>query len=172
VAPDGRAALKLYHKLEQPDSSWPATPMPRPFVPVMASLDDGERELYLRYLGTSSWAEFAARCLGGLDVAAAPFRPYPRTVQAAYCASFRYRGGALAEVTLLADYRALPADDDIRRQWPEGMDAKDHEAYELALDGVRSLGPRPAKGWHAMLAWTANGREWRRAASLRAPHHA
>jgi hypothetical protein len=35
---------------------------------------------------------------------------------------------------------------------------------------VRSLGKRPPRGWHGMLAWTVDAEgSWHRAASLRVP---
>jgi hypothetical protein len=64
----------------------------------------------------------------------------------------------------------LPDDKQVRDAWMKDMTHEDQYAYETALAGVRSLGPRVLGAWHAVLSWTLedNGR-WHRAASLRPP---
>jgi hypothetical protein len=82
----------------------------------------------------------------------------------------RWRGSRIDAISVFAADRSLPSDRDIAGAWVAGLDDDDRDAYEAALGGVRSIGPRPLHGWHAMLAWTleADG-TFHRAVSLRVP---
>jgi hypothetical protein len=178
VRPDGGLQAKAYHRLEKLDGRFVLPPgLPAGLRPVMAALHEGALELYLR-LGPAarSWASFVAAVTqaagSGVDI---PFSPLPRPAEDGFCLSLRWQDGALTSLSLFADQRSLPGDEEIRRAWPEGMDDFDRSAYEAALAAVRGLGRLPAShAWHGMLAWTLErspdgGGSWHRAASLRVP---
>jgi hypothetical protein len=136
----------------------------------MAALDGTAVELYLRLAQARSWTSFVSACTAPFGGAGHRFSPHPRPAGRAFCLSLRRDQRGLSAVTVYADDRALPDDQEIRRAWTEGMDQAERTAYELALAGVRSLGPRPRRGWHAMLGWTVERDGSRhRAASLRVP---
>ncbi len=167
----GEVRAKAYHLHRRARAPLePPAGAPVHLLPVMAALDGGSTELYLRLDRQLDWGAFAARCaalLGGREPAVAP---RPRPVARGFCVSFAWEDGELASVTLYADSRGLRDDASVRRQWSRGLEARDLAAYEGALAGTRSLGRQPLGGWHAMLAWTLDSSGlWRRAVSLRLP---
>jgi hypothetical protein len=184
VGVDGKVAAKAYHRLRRSDpaGSSPggfAVPggrfpvpagLPGGLYPVMAALDGTAVELYLRMAPAGPWTAFVSACTAALGGPGGPCSPHPRPAGRAFCLSLRRDERGLSAVTVYADHRALPGDREIGRAWTEGMDQAERTAYELALAGVRSLGPRPRDGWHAALGWTLErDRGWHRAASLRVP---
>ena len=184
VRGDGTVGAKAYHRLRRSDpegssTGWFAVPggrfpvpagLPAGLYPVMAALDGPTVELYLRLAEARSWTSFVSASMASLGGPGHPFSPHPRPVDRAFCLSLRRDDRGLSAVTVYADHRALPDDREVRRAWAEGMDEAERSAYELALAGVRSLGPRPRRGWHAALGWTLErDRGWHRAASLRVP---
>lgn len=171
VPPDGRLHSKPYHRVIDLDDRFHLPPgLPATLHPVMASLDGDVVELYLRRSDPCEWVTFVDRCTAVLSAPQPVFSPHPRPAPESFCVSLRWRNGSLSAITVFADERALPDDAAIRAAWPIGMDPGDREVYEVALGAVRSLGKRPLRGWHGMLAWTleADG-TWHRAVSLRVP---
>jgi hypothetical protein len=180
VRGDGTVYAKAYQRLRYADPEGPSTgwfavpggrfPMPAELYPVMAALDGSAVELYPRLAEARSWTSFVSASTAPFGGPGHPFSPHPRPADRAFCVSLRRDDRGLSAVTVYADHRALPDDRGIRRAWMEGMDQAERSAYELALAGVRSLGPRPRRGWHAALGWTLEqDRGWHRAASLRVP---
>jgi len=168
--PAGVLRAKGYH--ERRDCRGFSLPegAPAGLRPVMASLDQGATELYLRCAAGYSWTAFVERATAGLGVKPESFSPHPRPVEGAFCVSFAWGAGALESVTVFADQRALPDDETIERLWQHGMEEADRRAYQAAYAGVRALGPRGLDSWHAMLGWTIErSGALRRAASLRIP---
>jgi hypothetical protein len=171
VYPDGTTHAKAYHRVGRFDDRFalPAA-MPRGFRPVMASLDGGATELYLRFAPACAWSTFVAACTASLAASAYTFVPHPRPAEYGYCLSVRWQAKELTAISLFADERCLPDDATVRRAWSQGMDDAERSAYETALAGVRSLGARGRNAWHALLGWTfERGGGWHRAASLRIP---
>jgi hypothetical protein len=172
VHPDGRVHCKPYHGVVKVDDRFTTVaPFTGTLYPVMASLDNGVTELYLRQSHATEWDAFLTRALAPLTTRS-PFScaPRPHHAPGSFCVSLRWREERIDAISVFADDRSLPADREIAEAWIAGLDATDRDAYEAALGGVRSIGPRPRHGWHAMLAWTleADGTH-HRAASLRVP---
>jgi len=172
VHPDGRVHCKPYHRVVELDDRFAVvTPFTGTLYPVMASQDNGETELYLRQSHASDWSAFVDRCLAPLTTRSPfTFALSPHHAADSFCVSMRWRGSRIDAISVFAADRSLPSDRDIAGAWVAGLDDDDRDAYEAALGGVRSIGPRPRHGWHAMLAWTleADGR-FHRAVSLRVP---
>jgi hypothetical protein len=175
----GPLRAKAYHALGRLDERFELPrEWPRDVYPIMASLDAGAApdggdvvELYLRKSGACSFRDWAAACLAPLGVAPPErFDPPPRPRACAFCVGLKRERGRISAITVYADWRALPHDDEVERVWRASLDGADREAYDLAIAGVRSTGFLPRKNWHAMLAWTfeANG-EHHRAVSLTVP---
>lgn len=171
VYPDGTVQAKAYHRLRRLDSRFELPPgLPPGFHPVMASLNQGAIELYLRFAPAVAWSAFAAVCTAPLAAPECAFVPHPRPTPYGYCLSLRWCDQQLTAVSLFADERCLPDDATVRDGWSRGMDDPERSAYEMALAGVRSLGARGRGAWHALLGWTfERGGGWHRAASLRVP---
>ncbi|MGH8531299.1 MAG: hypothetical protein ACREV1_00885 [Gammaproteobacteria bacterium] len=171
VSPTGTACWKGYHRLTELDGRFTLPQgLPKGFDPVMASLDGAATELYLRFCSACLWTPFAAQVAALLGHPVMPFHPHPRPAEGGFCLSLRWQAEQLSAVTLYADARSLPNDTTVATQWPQGMDAAERSAYEIAFAGARAAGPRRPRGWHAMLAWTLErGGAWHRAASLRVP---
>jgi hypothetical protein len=155
VTDDGVVEWKSYHAasavrrdLSPPDAA------PAPLVAVMAALHDGRFEVYYRLVMRMPWKEFAAGCAGLID-AEAPLTSMPITPAVdAFCLSLSWKNERLHAVSIFADDRALPSDSEIMRVWRRELPVPERPVYDAALAGIRSAGRRPARGWHAMLAWT------------------
>jgi hypothetical protein len=147
-----------------------APPLKLPLVPVMSAGDPDDREHYWRLAEAMPWDAFAAAALALVGATPAPWGLRPRPSPGAFGLSVRRRGDRVHAVTLYARERALPHDEALRRAWGEALGPDDRAAYEKLYALVRSLGPRPPRGWHALAAWTfaADGAA-HRAVSLRVP---
>jgi hypothetical protein len=141
-------------------------------IPVMASLLDNSIEVYWRMPGEWNWNTFAQHALEPFGCAPPAVDPQPRPVPGGFCVSYRSSGGKLDAITLFAYDRALPPEGDLADIWEHQLPSADRADYRLALDTARSLGKRPLRGFHAMLAWNVGpyGEITGRAVSLRLPH--
>jgi hypothetical protein len=164
----GALSFKPYHQLDRLDDRFvlPRN-LPAPLVPVMASLDGDETELYLRLDAEMRWPRFADAVARLIDAPTPACGIEPTPVRLGFCVSLKWHASALHTVTLFADHRCLPPDEDIRRVWRSALSPDDAAAYDNAYMAARSTGPRPWQGWHAMLAWSLDrGGDTRRAVSL------
>jgi hypothetical protein len=173
VGPDGTVIAKPYHRVRKLGDRFtlPAG-VPRDIRPVMAAWHGETKELYLRSTPAERWSVFAAEVAALVDAVPPACVPCPRPSAGSFAFSLRWISGELSGVTLFADDRSLPHDDDeIARAWIAGMDAVDREAYLAAYAGVCAFAPSPTRARHAMLGWTieADGQS-HRAASLRVLH--
>jgi hypothetical protein len=171
--PERGVETKLYHRATAERMTAPVALPARLAVsasPVMAALWDGAHEVYWRIQDDLSWPQFAGLALAPLGCSSVEAAPRPRPVAGAFCVSYEFRQGVLATVTLYASDRALPAENDLPALWASELPADDARQYQMALDAARSLGPRPLRGFHAMLGWkfTRDGLAGR-AVSLRIP---
>jgi len=173
VGADGSVSAKPYHRLRRlgdrftlPDG------VPRDVRPVMGAWHGETRELYLRSTPSERWSVFASRVAALVDAEPPVCLPLPRPSAGSFCLSLRWEADELVAVTLYADDRSLPHDDDaIAEQWIEGMEPAEREAYLAAYAGVCAFAPSPNKARHAMLGWTIEaGGGSHRAASLRVLH--
>jgi hypothetical protein len=189
--PDGTVHAKGYHLLTHlnreawgggrfvvdrgpavlPDGGLPVpSGLPDGLDPWMVALDGAAIELYLHLAPARTWTSFATACAAVFDAPAYPCVPHPWPVEQGFSLSLRWEQHRLSALTLYADQRALPHDDDVSRVWCQGMEAADRMAYQMALAGVRGHGPRGIGRWHAILCWTLeHDRTWHRSASLRVP---
>ena len=171
ASPGRPLRVKPYHLVDRLDARFdlPAD-WPDDLYPLMASLDGGAVEIYLRKKHACGFRAFATRCFAPLAVAPPAMEPTPRPLDDAFGVSLRREDGRITAVSVYANWRALPRDRDVERIWSASLEPQDRAAYELALAGVRSLGFLPSGNWHAMLAWTADAAgEHHRAVSLSAP---
>jgi hypothetical protein len=153
----GEIDWKAYHAARVVPLPLDAPPgVPSPLTPVMAALHQGRCEIYYRLLAKMPWEAFAAPCLRLVDGEMSASRLHISPTTAAFCLSIAREGRAVRAVSVFADDRALPAEPESSRLWREALPAADRAAYDVALVGVRSTGRRPARGWHAMYAWTSS----------------
>jgi hypothetical protein len=153
---DGEIRAKPYHlagqlppALQLP-SSWPTDLSPR-----MASLDGESVEAYLAKEGACRFEEFAGQCLSPFGLSLPRVSPRPRPHRGAFGVSIKQDRGGVRAISLFADWRALPRDDELERAWMDSLESADERmAYRLALAGVKSLGFVPPAQWHSMAAWT------------------
>lgn len=144
--------------------------LPSTLRPVMASRHDGTDELYFRLVAESDWhtfvTDFTRRFQLERDVP--PFYPLPCPRPHAFGLSLKVAAGRVVTVSFYADDRSLPEDRAMPTEWSRGMTVEDAEAYARALAAVRTTGQRPARGWHAAIAWTVDrATGWSRSVSLR-----
>lgn len=167
----GEAAWKAYHRFDRVAGAIDLPlALPQAFIPVMAARHDGIDELYFRRGPAIEWSAFVDEVCAVTRIGAIPpsCRPWPRARANSFCLSVKFDHHTVIAISFFADDRALPDDRVIAADWIAGMDAEDCAAYEAALACVRASGPRPARGWHALLAWTFEpAAGWSRAASLR-----
>jgi hypothetical protein len=173
IGPDGEVTTKPYHRMRRLDNRFTLpSEMPRDMRPVMAAWHGDTKELYLRSTPAERWSVFAAQCAAIMRATPPECRPLPRPSQGSFALSLKWEADELVAITLYADDRSLPFDDDaIARVWVEGMAPADRSAYEAAFAGVCAFAPSPARARHAMIGWTleASGGA-HRAASLRILH--
>ena len=170
VLPNGEAKVKPYHRAAQFGDRFALPPqLPSDLYPLAASFDRGTtKELYLRQRAPMAWDCFVNAALAPFGHGDYPFKPYPRGIMDGFGLSLRWTDERVTAISLYAFSRALPDDLAIRKQWIEGMEAADLEAYEMALLAARSLGRLTRGKRHSILAWTLErGGEWHRAVSLR-----
>ena len=144
--------------------------IPSGVSPVMASHTADVVELYCWGYHEDTFRPFATRMLEPIGVTALSVSPVPHPLPDGYGASFRWSGETLATVSVFANDRTWLHDDDVARAWTGGMSDIDRHHYDTSLAGLRSIGPMPRHGWHALLSWTVE-RDGihHRAVSLRVP---
>jgi hypothetical protein len=172
IAPDRRWVTKPYHLRFSMDGFPLPSGLPTDVRPVMASRDGNTTEIYLRAMSPQRWSVFAAQSAALIDAPPPQCAPQPRPSTGSFALSLRWEGSDLTAVTVFADQRALPFDDDaIANQWIQGMDDKERTAYLAAYVGTHAFGSSPTRSRHAMLGWTLEaGGGSHRAASLRLLH--
>ena len=165
----GEIDWKAYHPASVvPHALVPPPGLPSPLTPVMAALHHGRTEIYYRLQTQMPWKAFADRCLHLISANAPDTGLTIRPTSDAFCLSIAWEGDAIRTVSVFADDRALPAELETAKLWRDELPAADRAAYDIALAGVRSTGRPPARGWHAMFAWTCGDEgHWSRAVSLR-----
>jgi hypothetical protein len=171
IGASGQLRTKAYHQLTRLDDRFPLpSDFPADLDPVMAALDGEATEVYLRKRLPCPFEQLARACLAGLGAEPPLAEPLPRPRASGLCVSLRREAGRTSAVTLYADWRTLPRDQEIERVWSAGLGEADRLAYQLAVAGVRSTGFLPRGNWHAMLAWTVEADGTRhRAVSLTVP---
>lgn len=172
VGADGTVASKPYHRMRRLGDRFtlPAG-VAGDVRPVMAAWHADTKELYLRSTPAERWSVFAARIAALIGAEPPACSPLPRPSEGSFAFSLRWTDDELAAVTLFADDRSLPRDDEIASAWSDGMERVDAAAYAAAYAGVCAFAPSSTRARHGMLGWTveANGQS-HRAASLRVLH--
>jgi hypothetical protein len=170
ISHQGDVEWKSYHRARAvPRDLTPPRAAPAPLVPVMAALHRDKYEVYYRLAERMRWVDFAASAMR-LASADPPRTDIPISPAVdAFCLSLSWVGKDLGSLTVFADDRTLPAEPEASQLWRDELpDDDDRVIYDAAVAGVRSLGPRAARGWHAMFAWTCScDRQVSRAVSLR-----
>jgi hypothetical protein len=173
VGPDGTIVTKAYHRMRALGDRFtlPAG-VPRQVRPVMAAWHGDTKELYLRSTPVERWSVFAAQVAALVDAEPPKCAPLPRPSAGSFALSLRWTAGELVAVTMFADDRSLPHDDDdIAVAWTDDMESTDRDAYLAAYAGVRAFASSPIRARHGMLGWTVGaGGQSHRAASLRVLH--
>lgn len=169
VHPEGNTEWKRYHTVNQLRLSLdPPDAAPPGLVPVMASLHNGEVETYYRLPSPTEWPPFAEGCAALVGAVPPATAIRPRPAADAFCLSVRQHQGRVRAVTIFADDRALPDEPSLAAAWRSELPPEDRASYDATLMAVRAAGRRPARGWHAMLAWAIDaGGLTARAVSLR-----
>lgn len=168
VSPTGVADIKPYHR---PERLFDGMRFPVKFshdlYPFAVALHGARKEVYLRQRSSCSWETFVERTLGPFGGGEYPFRPHPLYKPDAFGLSVSWTDEQPKAVSLYAFSAALPDDISIERQWTDGMNEADRNAYAVALIAARSLGRLKRGKRHGLLAWTLElGSGWHRAASL------
>jgi hypothetical protein len=164
----GVTDIKPYHRPERFDN---ALGFPVEFSDGLyafaVSLHGARREVYLRQRTSCSWESFVERALAPFGGGEYPFRPHPSNKPDAFGLSVSWTDEQPKAISLYAFSAALPDDASIERQWMDGMNETDRNAYTTALTAARSLGRLRRGKRHGLLAWTLEpGAGWHRAASL------
>jgi hypothetical protein len=171
AVPGRGVRVKPYHAVPRLDDRFAVPPeWSADLYPVAASLDGDAVEIYLRKRRACPFSAFASQCLAPFGLVAPAVKPFPAPHDDAFAVGLRRERDRVTAVSLYADWRALPRDEEIAALWRADMEPADLITYELAVAAVRSLGFLQTGTWHAMLAWSVDiGGGWHRAVSLATP---